>query len=120
MNYNAFPFNACSLIKNSSKILIYENILKTQKMNLKPVIACDCEDTCIIYRSKLYLNLVKHGLWSLVWLTLNLVHFIRPNSVYNKILVKSVTSFLTIERMISKARSCIFACMSTSTAPFDH
>ena len=37
-----------------------------------------CEDTCIIYRSKLYLKLVKHGLWSLVWLTLSLVHFIRP------------------------------------------
>lgn len=42
--------------------LLYERTLKGQKMNLKPVMAC--EDTCIIYRSKLYLKLVKHGLWS--------------------------------------------------------
>jgi hypothetical protein len=56
--------------------LLYESALKTQKMNLKPVMAC--EDTSISYRSKLYLKLVKHGLWTLVWLTLILVHFIRP------------------------------------------
>jgi hypothetical protein len=66
-----------SLIKKFFLNLLYENALKTQKMNLKPVMAC--EDTSTSCRSKLYLKLLKHGLWPLVWLTLILVHFIRLN-----------------------------------------
>jgi hypothetical protein len=31
--------------------------------------AMACEDTSISYRSKLYLKLIKHGLWTLVWFT---------------------------------------------------
>ena len=39
MHYNAFSFNAFFIDKEFFQNLLYESTLKTQKMNLKPVMA---------------------------------------------------------------------------------
>jgi hypothetical protein len=52
------------------------------------------EDTSISYRSKLYLKLVQHELWTLVWLTLILVHFIRPPKTDNSFRLPFVSRFI--------------------------
>jgi hypothetical protein len=74
--------------------LLYESALKTQKMNLKSAMAC--ENTSISYRSKLYLKLVKHGLRTLVWLTVILFHSIRPFFCVIIFLEKKVHSFWSL------------------------